>query len=80
MQITAFYFVCINYSYGHVHAKEVRSYNMSRIRGKNTRPEKQVRKYLFSKGLRYRIHACLPGKPNIVLPMYKTVVFIHGCF
>src|SRR5580692_10169830 len=65
---------------GDVHSKEVRSYNMSQIRGKNTGPEILVRKYLFSKGLRYRIHTRLPGKPDIVLPKYKTVVFIHGCF
>ena len=63
-----------------VHSREVRSYNMSQIRGKNTSPEILVRKYLFSRGLRYRIHARLPGKPDIVLPKYKTVVFIHGCF
>lgn len=64
-----------------VHSKAVRSYNMSRIQGKNTKPEMLVRKYLFSKGFRYRLHDIkLPGKPDIVLPKYKTAIFIHGCF
>ncbi len=64
-----------------VHNPEVRSYNMSMIRGKNTKPEVIVRKYLHSKGFRFRLHKKdLPGKPDIVLPKYKTVIFIHGCF
>ena len=64
-----------------VHEPEVRSYNMSQIKGKDTKPEKQVRKFLFSKGFRYRLHVKnLPGKPDIVLPKYKTVIFVHGCF
>jgi DNA mismatch endonuclease, patch repair protein len=64
-----------------VHSKEVRSYNMSRIKGKDTKPEMLVRKFLFSKGFRYRLHdKRYPGKPDIVLPKYKTVIFIHGCF
>jgi DNA mismatch endonuclease (patch repair protein) len=64
-----------------VHSKEVRSYNMSMIRGKDTKPEILVRKFLFSKGLRYRLHdKRLSGKPDIVCPRYKTAVFIHGCF
>ena len=64
-----------------VHSKETRSYNMSRIRCKDTKPEMLVRKFLFSKGFRYRLHdKKLPGKPDIVLPRYKTVIFIHGCF
>jgi len=64
-----------------VHEPEVRSYNMSQIRGKNTTPEIIVRKFLFSKGFRYRLHVKkLPGKPDIVLPKYKTVVFVNGCF
>lgn len=64
-----------------IHDKATRSYNMSRIRGKDTSPEKIVRKYLFSKGLRYRVHASnLPGRPDIVLAKFKTVVFVHGCF
>lgn len=64
-----------------VHSKEIRSYNMSQIKGKNTKPEIMVRKFLFSHGLRYRIHVkALPGKPDIVLPKYRTVIFVHGCF
>jgi DNA mismatch endonuclease (patch repair protein) len=64
-----------------VHSKEIRSYNMSRIKGKDTKPEMLVRKFLFSKGLRYKLHdKKLPGKPDIVLPKYKTVIFVHGCF
>ncbi|WP_214071826.1 very short patch repair endonuclease [Mucilaginibacter sp. dw_454] len=64
-----------------VHSKETRSYNMSRIRGKNTKPEILVRKFLFSKGFRYRLHdKKLPGKPDIILPKYKAVIFINGCF
>lgn len=64
-----------------VHSPETRSYNMSRIRGENTRPEEIVRKYLFSKGFRYRKNdKRLPGKPDIVLPKYKTVIFVNGCF
>ena len=64
-----------------VHTPEQRSYNMSRIRGKDTKPEELVRKYLFSQGFRYRKNdARLPGKPDIVLPKYKTVVFVNGCF
>ncbi len=54
---------------------------MSRIKGKDTKPEMLVRKFLFSKGLRYKLHdKTLPGKPDIVFPKYKTVLFIHGCF
>lgn len=64
-----------------VHTPEQRSYNMSQIRSKNTKPEELVRKYLFSKGFRYRKNdARLPGKPDIVLPKYKTVIFVNGCF
>jgi DNA mismatch endonuclease (patch repair protein) len=64
-----------------VHSKETRSYNMSRIKGKNTKPEILVRKFLFSQGLRYRLYSKkLPGKPDIVLPRYKTVIFVNGCF
>jgi len=64
-----------------VHSKEIRSFNMSRIRGKDTKPELIVRKFLFSKGYRYKLHdKTLPGKPDIVLPKYKTAIFIHGCF
>ena len=64
-----------------VHTPKQRSYNMSQIRGKNTKPEEIVRKYLFSQGFRYRKNdPRLPGKPDIVLPKYKTVVFVNGCF
>lgn len=64
-----------------VHNKAQRSYNMSRIKGKDTKPEMLVRKFLFANGYRYRLHdKKLPGKPDIVLPKYKTVIFIHGCF
>jgi len=64
-----------------VHDKVTRSYNMSRIKGTNTKPEMLVRKFLFSKGFRYRINdKKLPGKPDIVLPKYKTVIFVNGCF
>lgn len=63
------------------HSKEVRSRNMSHIRSKDTKPEVAVRKYLFSKGFRYRKNVkTLPGCPDIVLPKYKTVIFVNGCF
>jgi len=64
-----------------VHSKETRSYNMSKIRSKDTKPELLVRKFLHAQGFRYRLHVKdLPGKPDIVLPKYKTVIFVHGCF
>lgn len=64
-----------------VHDKKTRSFNMSQVRNKNTKPEEIVRKYLFTRGLRYRKNdARYPGHPDIVLPKYKTVVFVHGCF
>jgi DNA mismatch endonuclease (patch repair protein) len=54
---------------------------MSQIKSKNTKPELIVRKFLFSKGFRYRIHDNkFPGKPDILLPKYKTAIFVHGCF
>ena len=63
------------------HSKEVRSMNMSHIRSKNSKPEELVRKYLFSKGFRYKKNVkTLPGCPDIVLPRYKTVIFVNGCF
>ena len=63
------------------HSPEVRRYNMSRIRSKDTQPEEKVRKYLFSQGFRYRKNVKkLPGCPDIVLPKYKTVIFVQGCF
>ena len=64
-----------------VHTPEQRRYNMAQIRSKNTKPEALVRKYLFSRGLRYRKNdKRYPGKPDIVLPKYKTIIFINGCF
>jgi DNA mismatch endonuclease (patch repair protein) len=64
-----------------VHDKKTRSYNMSMIRSKNTKPEILVRKFLHAQGFRFKLHdKKLPGKPDIVLPKYKTVIFIHGCF
>ena len=64
-----------------VHNKKTRSYNMSMIRSKDTKPEILVRKFLFGNGFRYKLHdKMLPGKPDLVFPKYKTVVFIHGCF
>lgn len=63
------------------HSKEVRSMNMSRIRSTNSKPEEIVRKYLFSKGFRYRKNVKkLPGCPDIVLSKYCTVIFVNGCF
>lgn len=60
---------------------EKRSWNMSRIRGKDTSIEVKVRKYLFSQGFRFRKNdKRLPGKPDVVLPKYHTVIFVHGCF
>jgi DNA mismatch endonuclease, patch repair protein len=64
-----------------VHSKKTRSYNMSRIRSKDTKPEMLVRKFLHKNGFRYRLHVkTLPGKPDIVLAKYKTAIFVHGCF
>ncbi|MGB6145425.1 MAG: very short patch repair endonuclease [Rhodanobacter sp.] len=61
--------------------RATRSRMMSGIRGRDTKPEVIVRKYLHAQGLRYRIAPKnLPGKPDIVLPKYRTVVFVHGCF
>ncbi len=61
--------------------KEKRSQVMSKIRSKNTKPELTLRKALFAKGFRYRVNdKKLPGKPDIVLPKHKTVIFVHGCF
>lgn len=54
---------------------------MSRIKGKDTKPEMLVRKFLFAEGFRYRLHdKKLPGKPDVILPKYKTVIFVNGCF
>ena len=60
---------------------EQRARNMSAIKSKNTKPEIKVRKVLHSMGYRFRLHRKdLPGSPDIVLPKYKTVIFVHGCF
>lgn len=64
-----------------VHTSEIRSFNMSRIKSKDTKPEILVRKFLHKNGFRYKFHdKTLPGKPDIVLPKYKTVIFVNGCF
>ena len=64
-----------------IKSKEERSKNMSAIKNKNTKPELIVRKYLFSQGFRYRLNVSkLPGKPDIVLSKYRTVIFVNGCF
>ncbi len=80
MRPTYYYLHCYH-NMADVHSKETRSYNMSRIKGKNTKPEMLVRQFLHANGFRYRLHVKdLPGKPDIVLPKYKTVIFIQGCF
>jgi DNA mismatch endonuclease (patch repair protein) len=64
-----------------VHDKKTRSFNMSMIKGKNTKPEIIVRKYLYQNGYRYRLnYSKLKGKPDIVLSKFKTVIFVNGCF
>ncbi|MGE5108899.1 MAG: very short patch repair endonuclease [Sphingobacteriales bacterium] len=64
-----------------VHTPEQRRFNMQQIRSTNTKPEMLVRKFLHAHGFRYSLHSKkLPGKPDIVLRKYKTVLFIHGCF
>jgi DNA mismatch endonuclease (patch repair protein) len=64
-----------------VHSKEIRSYNMSKVKNKATKPEEYVRKFLFKLGFRYRKNVKnLPGCPDIVLPRYKTIIFVNGCF
>lgn len=64
-----------------IYAPGKRSAIMSKIRSKDTKPEMLVRKLLFNSGFRYRLHRSdLPGKPDLVLPKYRTVVFVNGCF
>lgn len=64
-----------------VHTPSQRSYNMSRIKGKNTKPEKVIRQLLWGCGYRYQLHSKdLPGKPDIMFSRKKKVIFIHGCF
>lgn len=69
------------HSVADVHTIEQRRYNMQQIKSANTKPELLVRKFLHANGFRYSLHKkSLPGKPDIVLTKYKTVIFIHGCF
>ena len=64
-----------------VHTRSKRSYNMSRIQGKDTKPEIIVRKSCYKLGLRFRLHRKdLPGKPDITFKKYNTVLFVNGCF
>jgi DNA mismatch endonuclease (patch repair protein) len=64
-----------------VHTREERSRNMAAIRSANTKPEVRVRSALHAQGLRFRLHRKdLPGKPDIVLPKFRTAIFVHGCF
>ena len=60
--------------------RATRSRMMSAIRGRDTSPELEVRRLLHREGLRFRLHAALPGKPDLVFPKYEAVVFVHGCF
>ena len=60
--------------------RATRSRMMSAIRGRDTRPELEVRRLLHREGVRFRLHAALPGKPDLVFPKYEAVVFVHGCF
>src|SRR3569832_2346428 len=59
---------------------KTRSRMMSGIRGKDTKPERFVRSALHRKGLRFRLHGKLPGRPDVVFPKHRTVIFVHGCF
>ena len=64
-----------------VHDRKTRSFNMSQIKAKDTRPELIVRKFLSSKGFRFKIHEKkLPGKPDIVMPKHNATIFVNGCF
>ena len=64
-----------------VHTPEQRSYNMSKIAGRDTKPEMRVRRLVHAAGLRYRLHGKdLPGKPDLVFPAARAVLFVHGCF
>ena len=64
-----------------VHTRQQRSRNMAAIRSANTKPEVRVRSALHALGFRFRLHRKdLPGRPDIVLPKYSTVIFVHGCF
>lgn len=62
-------------------SRQKRSWIMSRVRGKDTQPERQVRKFVHALGLRYRLHSAnLPGKPDLVFPRWRKAIFVHGCF
>lgn len=64
-----------------IHNRQTRSYNMSCIKAKDTKPELLVRRFLHNCGYRYKLYdKSLPGKPDVVLPRFRTVIFIHGCF
>ena len=64
-----------------VHTPEIRSFNMSQIKGKDSKPEILVRQFLHANGLRFKLHdKSLPGKPDIVLPKHNTIIQINGCF
>src|ERR1700710_434307 len=64
-----------------VHSPEVRSHNMSRIRGRDTKPEMLIRRGLHARGFRFRLHARdLPGRPDLVFPKRSAAVLVHGCF
>ena len=64
-----------------VHSREIRSKNMAAVKGKNTKPEMLVRRFLHANGFRYKLHdKSLAGKPDIVLPKYETVIFVNECF
>ena len=64
-----------------VHSTEQRRYNMSQIKGKNTKPEMRVRRLVHGLGYRYRLHTKdLPGKPDLVFPGRRKVIFVHGCY
>jgi len=64
-----------------VHDQQTRSYNMSRIRGRDTKPELRTRQFCHAAGLRYRLHRKdLPGKPDLVFPKLGIILFVHGCY
>lgn len=64
-----------------VHDKKTRSYNMSQIKSRDTKPEMIIRRFLFTNGFRYRLHnKKLPGRPDLTLLKFKAVIFVHGCF
>lgn len=72
---------CFKHSMADNRTPAQRSQTMRQIRSKDTGPEMQVRRYLHGCGFRYRLHPKnLPGRPDVVLPAYRTVIFVHGCF